>query len=356
VRVLILAPEPPTRGILHSLVALGIEPIVARPSGDSEIDGLVRFERVQARGDASDLMNLRWSRKSLRTLVRDTRPDLLHIVGDPWTPTAEAGAAAARDLKLPYALIGTSSIGGPSSITSRWQARRVRDGAAVLGGTVRSAMDHLAREAPDTTPRGVVPATGLVIPPPPRARGVPEIPVFGVVGRIVPERGLDLLLDALAEVYGDWRLRIVGTGPAQESLEAQAQRLGLAARLEWMGGLPRHALADFWEGIDVLVAPSRSTSTWVEPTGAVVLEAMAHGIAPIATRCGALPDVVGSGGLIVDENDRPALARVLQKLVQEPERIRTLGASARQQAIERFGDRPVAEQLVALWSRIPRGG
>src|SRR5690606_21678841 len=139
----------PTRGVLHSLVALGIEPIVARAGGESEIDGLVRFERVQARGDGSDPLTLRWARKSLRTLVRDTRPDLLHIVGDPWTPTAEAGAAAARDLKLPYVLVGTSSIGGPSSITSRWQARRVRDGAAVLGGTVRSAMDHLAREAAD---------------------------------------------------------------------------------------------------------------------------------------------------------------------------------------------------------------
>ena len=74
------------------------------------------------------------------------------------------------------------------------------------------------------------------------------------------------------------------------------------------------------------------------------------------TQCGALPDVVGTGGLIVDEDDRPALARVLQKLVQEPTRFRTLGAAARQHVIERFGDRPVAEQMVALWGRIPRGG
>jgi glycosyltransferase involved in cell wall biosynthesis len=301
-------------------------------------------------------VNLRWSRKSLRTLVRDTGPDLLHIVGDPWTPTAEAGASAARDLKIPYVLVGTSSIGGPTSMTSRWQARRVRDGAAILAGTVRSAMEHLARDAADTIPRGVVAANSLIIPPPPPGRDAAGTLVLGVVGRIVPERGLDLLLDALAEVYGEWRLRIVGTGPAQEALEAQAQRLGLAARVEWLGGLPRHALADFWNGIDVLIAPSRSTPTWVEPTGAVVLEAMAHGIPPIVTQCGALPDVVSAGGLIVDEDDRPALARVLQRLVQEPERVRTLGSAARQHVIERFGDRPVAEQMVALWSRLPRGG
>lgn len=354
VRVLLLAPEPPARGVLRSLVALDVEPIVARAGGDSETDGLIRYERVQARGDHADPMDLRWSRKGLRTLVRDTRPDLLHIVADPWTPTAEVGAAAARDLKIPYVLVGTSSVGGPSGITARWQARRVRDGAAVLAGAVRSALDHLAHEAPEEIPLAVVPADSVVIPPPPPPREPPTVPVFAVVGRIVRERGLDLLFEALAEVYGDWRVRLVGTGPAQEALEAQAQRLGLAARLEWLGGLPRNALGGFWRDVDAIVAPSRSVPGWVEPTGAVILEAMAHGVAPIVTRCGALPDVVGGGGLIVDEEDQPALSRALQQLVAEPGRFRTLGATARQRVIERFGDGAVAEQLVAVWKKVPR--
>lgn len=351
VRILILAPTPPSRGVLRSLVALDVEPIVARPHGDSETDGMIRLERVKARGEPADPMDLRWSRKALRTLVRDVRPDLIHVVGDPWTPTAEAGASAARDLKVPFVLVGTSSVGGPTGMTSRWQARRVRDSAAALGGIVRSALDHLAEGASLDTPRAVVPADGLPIPPPPLPRDPPAVPVFGVVGRITVERGVDLLLDALAEIHDDWRLRIVGTGPAQEALEAQAQRLGLAARLEWLGGVPRPALGDFWPTIDALVAPSRTTPAWMEPTGGVVLEAMAHGIAPVVSRCGALPDVVGSGGLIVDEEDRPAITRALAGLVEAPERFRSLGAAARQRALERFGDGPVAEQMVGLWRR-----
>lgn len=349
-RILILAPESPPRGTLHALVAAGVEPVVARPGGETEIDGLVRYERVPARGDRSDAMDLRWSRKSLRTLVRDLRPDLIHVVGDPWTPTAESGAAAARHLKIPYVLIGTSSVGGPKGVTARWQANRVRDGAAALAGIAKSALDHLAREA-KPGPRAVIPQPGFAIPAVLPARAEPAGLVLGVVGRVVRERGLDLLLDALAEVYGDWQLRIVGTGPQQETLEAQAQRLGLASRIEWLGGVPRNELVHFLPTIDAIVAPSRSAPTWVEPTGSVVLEAMAYGTAPIVSRCGALPDVVADAGMVVDEEDRPALTRALQRLVEEPVRAREVGVKARQRVLEHYGDGPIAERMVALWRK-----
>lgn len=351
VRVLILAPDLAPAGVLRSLVALGIEPVVAIPTGESITDGLVRYERVQARGTPGDAMDLRWSRKALRTLVRDTRPDLLHIVGDPWTPTAEVGASAARDLKIPYVLVGTSSVGGPTGMVAKWQARKVRDVAAGLAGSVRSALDLLL-EGSAAVPVGVLPPGGLDIPPERAERPAPTAPVFGVVGRIVRERGLDLLFDALGEVYGDWRLRIVGAGPAQEALEAQAQRLGLSSRIEWLGGLPREALEDVWPTVDVLVAPSRSSAEWVEPTGSVVLEAMARRIAPVVTRCGALPDVVGEAGLVLDEEDRTALSRALQGLVQDPSRCRVLGGTARRRVLEQYGDGPVAEKLAGFWQRV----
>lgn len=350
-RVLLLSPESPPRGVLRSLASLGIEPVVARPGGESETDGLIRFVRVTARGDGRDPMDLRWSRKALRAVVRDTGPALLHIVGDPWTPTAEAGAAAARDLRIPYVLVGTSSVGGPRGLTARWQARRVRDGAAALAGVVRPALDHLTDGIAGGRPTAVLPPGGLPIPSSPPERPDPVPLVFGSVGRLVRERGLDLLLDALAEVYGDWRLRIVGAGPAQEALEQQAQRLGLASRLEWLGALPREALPAFHATIDVLIAPSRTTPQWKEPTGMIVLEAMAHAVAPVVSRCGALPDVVGEGGLIVEEEDRTALTRALHGLVTDPERARRVGQAARRHVLERYGDGATAERMVALWRR-----
>lgn len=350
-RVFLLSPEPPSREVLRALVTIGVEPVVARASGITETDGQIRYLHLAARGQAHDPMDLRWSRKALRSALRDSRPALLHVLGDPWTPTAEAGASAARDLKIPYVLVGTSSLGGPTGITARWQSRRVRDGAAAFGGIVRSALDHLA-EGSTACPTAVIPMSGLPIPPLLAPRAEPPPVVFGAAGRLVPERGIDLLLEALAETYGDWRLRVLGTGPMQETLEAQTQRLGLSSRIEWLGPLPREEWPGYFASLDVLVAPSRSSEQWVEPTGAMVLEGMAHGCGVIVTRCGALPDVVGEAGMIVNEDDRPALSRALQGLVDEPARCRPLGASARQRVLERYSDGPIAEAMVALWRKV----
>lgn len=350
-RVLILSPTPPPRGVLRSLASLGVEPIVARANVEGETDGLVHYLRVSCRGDADKPMDLRWSRRGLRAVVRDVRPQLLHVVGDPWTPTAEAGAAAARDLKIPYVLVATSSVGGPRGLTSRWQSDRVRTGAAALAGSVRSALDHLLGDASTLKPTAVLPSGGLTIPATWAPRPDPNPVVFASVGRLVPERGLDLLLDALSECFGEWRLRVAGTGPVHEALEQQAQRLGLSARIEWLGAMPRADLPAFWREVDVLVAPSRSTLDWVEPTGAVVMQAMAHGVAPVVSRCGALPDVVGESGLVVDEGDGPALTRAIQGLLGEPSRCRIIGTAARQRVLEQQGDGPVAERMLLLWKR-----
>ncbi len=355
-RVFLLGPQPPPRGVLVALPPLGFEPVVARPGGETTSDGLVQYLRVAARGDPRDPMDLRWSRRRLRAAVRDVGPALLHIVGDPGTPTALAGAAAGRDLKVPYVLVATSSIGAAHGLTARWQADRAREGAAALAGTVHSALDHLLLGARDARPVAVLPTGGLDIPVVWQPRSDPEGIVFGVIGRLVAERGIDLILDALAATYGEWRLQIVGTGPLQEALEAQAQKLGLSSRVEWLGAMPRERLPEFWSGIDVVLAPSRSTPTWVEPSGRLILDAMARGIAPVVSRCGALPDVVGDGGLIIDEGDAAALKRVVESLVAEPWRCRAVGAAARQRVLERYSDGAVAERMATLWRRVLEPG
>lgn len=317
------------------------------------MDGLVRYLRVAARGERGNPIDLRWSRKSLRAAIRDAGPALLHIVGDPWTPTAEAGAAAARHLGIPYLLVGTSSRGGPSGLTGRWQARKVVDGAAGLAGTVRSALDLLLNLTEQRRPSAVLPQGGLAIPGSIwRDRQGPLS--FGITGRLVPERGVDRFFTTLGDTYGDWRCSIMGTGPSQPDLEAQAQRLGISSRVDWLGNLPREQWAEWFGSIDVLVAPSQSTIAWVEPTGAMILEAMASGVAPVVTRCGALPDVVGDAGLIVDEGNQAALTRAIQSLVADPEHARQIGSTARRRVLEEFSDGAVARKWATFWREILR--
>ncbi len=349
-----LSTRPPVPGVLRAIASHGVDALVVRAErpatdapGTSEIF-------VSARGARDNPVDLRWSRRGLRTAMRDVRPDLLHITGDPWTPTAEAGAAAARALAIPYVLVGPSSRGEPQSFTGRWQADRIRREAAALGGVSRPALDHLLRavSADDRRPRAVLPSGGLTIPPWAPQRSPGDSVTFGLIGRLVPERGADLLLDALGTTYGPWRLVIAGTGPEHEAIEQQAQRLGLAARLQWLGVVPRSELPAIWTQIDVVVAPSRSTADWVEPTGQAVLEAMAHGVAPVVSRCGALPDAVGDAGLIIDEGDVAALARAVQGIVEDPARCASIGAAARERVLEQFTDAAAADRLVDLWHQV----
>ena len=132
----------------------------------------------------------------------------------------------------------------------------------------------------------------------------------GYVGRLVPEKGVLVLLDAIA---GDPRLRgrIAGDGPLGPLLPSELTRRGLSDRVELVGGLRPDDVPRFYRGIDVLAVPSLTTPTWVEQFGRVAIEAMAGGVPVVSSDSGALPDVVGGAGLVVAEGDATALREAL---------------------------------------------
>ena len=131
------------------------------------------------------------------------------------------------------------------------------------------------------------------------------------VGRLVSDKGVDVLLDALGTLKrrgSPRRLTIVGDGPERAPLEAQAERLGVDARF---AGVRRgEELAALLNEHRVLVAPSR----WEEPFGLVALEGMACGCVPVVARSGGLPEAVGDAGVVFDKGDARALADCIEKL------------------------------------------
>jgi len=141
----------------------------------------------------------------------------------------------------------------------------------------------------------------------------PEIERAGdllFVGRLVSDKGCDVLLDALAELEAEGlrpRLTIVGIGPEEKALRARVERLGLSDRVE-LDGLERgERLAETFNRHRLLVVPSR----YDEPFGIVALEGMACGCAVVATRGGGLRQAVGPGGWTVANGDPHDLARTL---------------------------------------------
>ena len=120
----------------------------------------------------------------------------------------------------------------------------------------------------------------------------------GFVGRLVPEKGVLVLLDALA-AEPRLQARIAGGGPLEAALPAEIARRGLTDRVEIVGGLDPREVAAFYRTLDVVAVPSLPTRTWTEQFGRVAVEAMSAGVPVVSSAGGALPDVVADAGIVV---------------------------------------------------------
>jgi glycosyltransferase involved in cell wall biosynthesis len=178
--------------------------------------------------------------------------------------------------------------------------------------------------------------------------------MIGYVGRLLPERAVDLLLRACSLLMGPWILTVAGTGPEQEELELLAQRLGLASRIRWLGGVTRADVEALWPNLDCLVLPGRPSGEGVERWSTVLVDAMARGVVPVVMEGGILHAIVADAGKTA--RDEESLCEALQQLMAFPEERRALGAAARQRVLEHYVDAAIAEQTMALWQQVLTAG
>ncbi len=140
----------------------------------------------------------------------------------------------------------------------------------------------------------------------------------GYVGRLESHKGVDRLVAAVAETPGV-ELEVVGDGPERARLEALSTSSGVTRRVGFAGFSEQGELADVYRRFDAVVAvPSLVTPSWIEQFGRVAVEAMASGVVVVASRSGALPEVVGDAGLLVEPGDTAALAKALGELRDDP--------------------------------------
>jgi glycosyltransferase involved in cell wall biosynthesis len=143
------------------------------------------------------------------------------------------------------------------------------------------------------------------------------------IGRLVPEKGHDTALAAVAQLRArrpwlDVRLTIAGSGPAADDLARTAQRLGIDDRVRFAGRLVPESVAELLTATDVLlVASRRSEKGWVEAFGRIAAEGVVAGAAVIASRSGGLPEAIGEAGTLVEPDDPAALAEAVEALIDE---------------------------------------
>ncbi len=199
------------------------------------------------------------------------------------------------------------------------------------------------------------------------------------VGRISPDKGLHVLLEAFRRVvqeYPDVQLDIAGPQAApplayvfkltddpkvsalvsfcgrdyMTCLKEQVASQGME-RVSFSGAVPHSALADRYAAADVYVQPS-----FTETFGVPIAEAMAAGVPAIGTRVGGIPEVIedGTTGWLVESGDAQGLADAILRLLGDKDRRRSMGIAARRRAVNLFSWEQIVQDLVSLYHSVSR--
>lgn len=181
--------------------------------------------------------------------------------------------------------------------------------------------------------------------------------IIGYVGRLVEEKGVEDLLQAVAGLplppQGPaWKLQIIGSGPLRERLLTLSGELGLKERVEFAGTFPSAQMPSQYRQLDVLVLPSRTRPNWKEQFGRVLVEAMACGVTVVGSDSGEIPHVIGEAGLVFPEGDVEALRRALARLLQDPALRRELGQRGRERVLEYYTQAQVARATYEVYRQI----
>jgi glycosyltransferase involved in cell wall biosynthesis len=185
------------------------------------------------------------------------------------------------------------------------------------------------------------------IEPGPSPTPPPGVPRLAIVGRLIPIKGHEVLLRALATVGGDLpevTLEIAGEGPLEQELRASVVRLGLHDRVSFLGRVA--PAAPVFERAEIVVVPS-----FGEGFGMVALEAMERGRPVIASAVGGLPEIVEDArtGLVVPPGAAETLATAIRELATDRARAAAMGAAGRARALEEFSQTRCTDRIEALY-------
>jgi glycosyltransferase involved in cell wall biosynthesis len=233
------------------------------------------------------------------------------------------------------------------------QAFVARRAACVITSSTASA-GHIVRDFGVDPARIRMLGNGLDTdhfrPDPARPRAAGEL--LCVARASDPNKGVPVLVRALARLPGAVRLSLVDQDHPDHPARRLAARYGCADRLHVTGPLSRQDLLDAYRRATLVVVPSRE-----EGFGLPAAEAMACGTPVVASRAGALPELLetGGGGLLVPPDDAEALAKGIATLLEQPAARAELGARAPARIAAAYAWPRVAERTAAVYREVARG-
>jgi glycosyltransferase involved in cell wall biosynthesis len=265
--------------------------------------------------------------RRVRAMIRQLQPDLLHALH-----LTSYGFLAGLSGWQPsiVSVWGTDVLEAPHLTPAhRWITRHALARAGVITATGLRLAEATLPFAPPARPVAVIPyGVDLDRFRPPAATKRSRVTV-GAVSRLSPEKGLDVLLRAIASLRDrgiNLDLALAGDGPSRPQLETLARQLALSDRVRFLGHVPHERVPEVLAGLDIFAMPS----TW-EGFGVSALEAAATSLPVVASNIHGIPDVVADGttGILVPASDVPALARAIERFADDQPLRARMGEAGR---------------------------
>lgn len=286
---------------------------------------------------------------SMRWVLQDLSPRLVHIHGTSLMAPAAAAVATSRRIPVLFHVHG--------NISDDTESPRLRDRlreAPWVCAVSDAVAESIARDCGRGAPVRIV-RNGVADPRPSTRPTRQHSPSVAMVGRLSPEKGFDDGLRALRDVWPhlpDLKVRLVGSGPEEESLHSLVRALGMTDVVEYFGELSHADALRVMAGSDMVLVPS----TRIEGFSLVAAEAALLERPVVATSVGGLPETVRDAvtGILVRPGERTAMVDAVLRLLTDPGLRHDLGWAARERALREFTLERCAADVAELYADIWR--
>ena len=350
-------------GIYQSKLAYiaqqGIDLCVIVPPSWKDNRGTMQLEKATVSGYQMKVLPIRFNGRyhlhfyrGLARQMREFRPDIVHIDEEPYSVVTWQALWNAQRCKSKTLFFSWQNINRQYPPPFRWGERWVMNNVdyAIVG---TESAGQVWREKGYSGPMCVIPPFGTEPDLFTLRQGRTQGPfTIGYIGRLVEEKGVHHLLEAVSKLNFDWRLRLLGGGPLLNEFREQATRLNIADKVQFDGQVPSTEVPAYYQKLDVLVLPSLTRPNWKEQFGRVLVEAMASGVPVIGSDSGAIPDVIGDAGLIFPEGDSHALSEQMTRLYQDHALYQNLQKRGRARFLTHFTQEDIAHATVQVYQEL----
>jgi glycosyltransferase involved in cell wall biosynthesis len=163
-----------------------------------------------------------------------------------------------------------------------------------------------------------------------------EVFTIGFVGRLVEEKGILDLINALNQINRDYKLLIIGDGPLRQRIKRVIKFRSMEKKVELVGAVAREEMPSLYARMDILVAPSKTTARWKEQFGRMLTEAMMYGVAVIGSDSGSIPEVMAGCGVVFREGNVSKLKEAIFNLMNDEKARNEIIKRGREYALKHY--------------------